>query len=102
MQLALCESVGFQYLHEQEMKIDKTQQNNGCRLCGYRDETIKHIACERSKLAQKEYETKHEWVGKVIQWELCKEFRYDHTNKWYMHNPTPVLENETHKLLWDA
>ncbi len=21
--------------------------------------------------------------------------------KWYMHNPTPVLENDTHKLLWD-
>ena len=23
------------------------------------------------------------------------------TNKWYMHNPTAVLENNTHKLLWD-
>ena len=22
-------------------------------------------------------------------------------NKWYMHNPAPVLENITHKLLWD-
>ena len=22
-------------------------------------------------------------------------------NKWYMHNPTSVQENETHKLLWD-
>ena len=22
-------------------------------------------------------------------------------NKWYMHNPAPVLENETHKLQWD-
>ena len=26
---------------------------------------------------------------------------FDHTNKWYMHNPAPVLENDTHKLLWD-
>ena len=25
----------------------------------------------------------------------------DHTNKWYMHNPAFVLENDTHKLLWD-
>ena len=23
------------------------------------------------------------------------------TNKWYMHNPAAVLENNTHKLLWD-
>ena len=22
-------------------------------------------------------------------------------NKWYMHNPAFVLENDTHKLLWD-
>ncbi len=21
--------------------------------------------------------------------------------KWYMHNPAPVRENDTHKLLWD-
>ena len=21
--------------------------------------------------------------------------------KWYMHNPAPALENDTHKLLWD-
>ena len=25
----------------------------------------------------------------------------DHTNKWYMHSPTSVLENEAHKLLCD-
>ena len=32
---------------------------------------------------------------------MCKEFKFDHTNKWYVHNPTPVLENDTHKFLWD-
>ena len=26
---------------------------------------------------------------------------FDHTNKWYMHNPTSVLDNDTHKHLWD-
>ena len=53
------------------------------------------------KLAQKEYQTRHDWVGKVISWEICRKFQFDHTNKWYMHNPTPVLENVSHKLLWD-
>ena len=33
-------------------RIDKTQQNSKCRLCGDRDETTNHI-CECSKLAQK-------------------------------------------------
>ena len=82
-------------------RLDKTQQNSKCRLCGDRDETINHIISECSKFAQKEYKTRHDWVSKVIHREMCKKFKFDHTNKWYMQNPTPVLENNTHKLLWD-
>ena len=82
-------------------RIDKTQQNNICRLCGDRDEKINHIISECSKLARKEYKTRHDWVGKVIHREMCKKFKFDYTNKWYLHNPTPVQENDTHKLLWD-
>ena len=59
------------------------------------DETIIHIISKCSKLAQKEYKTRHNRVGQVIQWETCKEFKFDHMNKWYMHNPAPVLENDT-------
>ena len=82
-------------------RIDKTQQNSKCRLCSDRDETFNHIISECSKLAQKEYKARHDWVGKVIHWEMCKKFMFDHAKKWYMHNPAPVLENGTHKLLWD-
>ena len=32
---------------------------------------------------------------------MCKKFKFDYTNKWYMHNPASVLENYTHKLLSD-
>ena len=84
-----------------EARIDKTQQYSKCRRCGDRDETIIHIISECSKLAQMEYKAKNDWVGKVIHWEMCKKFRFDHTNKWYMHNPAAVLENDTHKLIWD-
>ena len=55
-------------------RIDKTQQNSKCRLCGDRDETINHIISECSKLAQKEYKVRYDWVGKVIHWEMCKKF----------------------------
>ena len=81
-------------------RIDKTQQNSKCRLCGDRDETINHIS-ECSKLAQREYKARHDWVGKVIYWEMCKKFKFDHTDKWYMYNPAPVQENVTNKFLWD-
>ena len=75
--------------------IDKTQQNSKCRLCGDRDETINHILSECSKLEQKGYKTRHDWVGKVIHWEMCMNFEFDHTSKWCMHNPAIVLENDT-------
>ena len=83
------------------MRIDKTQQNSKRRLCGDRDETINHIISECRKLAQREYKARHDWIGKVIHREMCKKFKFDNTNKRYMHNPAPVLENDTHKLLWD-
>ena len=35
-------------------RIDKTQQNSKCRLCGERDETINHIISECTKLVQGE------------------------------------------------
>ena len=55
---------------------------------------------DMTKLAQ-EYKARHDWVGKVIHREMYKKFKFDHTNKWYIHNPSPVLENDMHKLLWD-
>ena len=82
-------------------RIDKRKQNSKCRLCGDRYETIKRIVNECSKLAQKEYETKYYWMGKVIHREMYNKFKFDHKNIWYLHSPTFVLENDTHKLLWD-
>ena len=59
------------------------------------------IKTKCNKLAQKEYKTRYNSVGKVIHRELCKKFEFDHTNKWYMHNPESVQEKDTHKLLKD-
>ena len=67
------------------------------------DETINHIISKCSKLAQKQLGGKviHWEMCKVIHGEMCKKLKFDHANKWYMHNPAPVLESDTHKLLWD-
>ena len=40
--------------HYVKVKIDKTQQNSKCWLCGVRDQTVNYIISECSKLAQKE------------------------------------------------
>ena len=52
-------------------------------------------------LSRAEYNTRHDWEGKVIHWELCKKFKFNQTNKCYMHNTESDLENEMHKLLWE-
>ena len=59
-------------------KINNAQQNS---KCGDRDESINHRIIKCSKLAQKDYNTCHDGVGKVIQWELRKKLKYDHTIK---------------------
>ena len=57
---------------EGKKKTDEKQQNSECRLCGNRDKTIVYIKGEYSKLAKRVYKSKHDWVEKVIDWELCK------------------------------
>ena len=55
------------------------KQNSKCRLCVDKDEMTNRISN-----VQKEYKTRHNWVEKVILWELCKKLKSDHTTKWYM------------------
>ena len=31
--------------------------------------------------------------------EVCKKFKFDHLNKWYMYNPEYILENKTQNSL---
>ena len=44
---------------------------------------------------QKKYKNRHDWIGKVSHWELCKWPKFDRTDKWYMH------KLESSKFLWD-
>ena len=47
-------------------KIDKSQEQTKCRMCSRADETINRIVSECPKLAQKEYERRHDWIGRCI------------------------------------
>ena len=45
-------------------KIDNSQ--NMCRLCCDYDETFNQIISECIKLSQKDYKSRHDWMGKVF------------------------------------
>ena len=50
------------------------------------------------QISEKRLKRLCDWVWKVTHWELCKKFKFDHTNKWCVHNLEFVLENKTHTL----
>ena len=52
-----------------------------CGSCGDRDETINYIISEVRKLAQREYKTRNDWMGKAIHWELEKKLKSNYTTK---------------------
>ena len=73
-----------------------------------RSETVKTTALLRSAKIPRRAVTQNpvESDQLMLTWKPLKEKNnnnniFDHTNKSYMHNPAPVLENDTHKLLWD-
>ena len=65
------------------------------------EETAYHIISYCNKLTQKELNSMHDWVGKVINWQLCKILKFDKTDKWYTHQAESVKENKTDKILLD-
>ena len=60
-----------------KVKINKTQQNSKCMLCVDIDKTISYTINQSSKLVQKKYKTRHDWVGRVTRWELCKKLKFN-------------------------
>ena len=79
-------------------RIDKTLENNRCRLYDDRDETINYIISECRKLAQN---IRVNLVGKVFKWEFCMKLKFAVANRLRMPHTESVLDNKTLNILWD-
>ena len=64
-----------------KVKADMMQQKSKYSSCDDKVEMINHIISKLSKLAQEEYKSRQNSVGKVIKWELCKKLKFGHTKK---------------------
>ena len=82
-------------------KIDKSQDNEKCRLCKSKEETVNHIVSGCQNLAQKEYKRRHDTVAKALHWDLLRQKGFPHEPQWYKHDPEAVVENDKFKILWD-
>ena len=58
---------------------------------------VNHIR-KCSKQSQKEYKTRHDWIGKVIHRGMCKLLKFDNTTQQHLRKPKFILENETNKI----
>ena len=60
-----------------------------------------HVVTECGKLAQTEYEGRHDNVTRYIHWQLCGKCGLERANNWYEQKPERVVESENSKILWD-
>ena len=70
-------------------------------MCGTRNKTISHIVSEFGKLAQKEYNRRHDSIGRYVLWQFFKKLGLNMAKLWYDHVPESVVENENFKILCD-
>ena len=79
-------------------KIEKQQLCPLCGICGVKDETVAHLLCGCSKMAQMQYKHRHGNVYRIVHWAIAKQNGLDVAEKWYEHKPEPVIENATEFL----
>ena len=81
--------------------IDHQDVSPLCKLCKEKVESVSHIVSSCSVLAGNQYRKRHDKLGKKVHWLLRKKFEIECEDKWFLHQPEPVLENDKCKMLWD-
>ena len=93
------QAVKTQYI---EKNVYKTAENDKCRKCNEKSETIHHITSGCPKYANTLYLKRHNNVAKYLHLKICPNSGLVKTNsEWYKYEHSPVLENENFKILWD-
>ena len=62
---------------------------------------MRHIVSGCKKLAQNEYRKRHDKVALRVHWEVCRKYGIECTEKWYGHQPLPIVENGEVRVSWD-
>ena len=79
--------------------IDHQNESPLCRLCKEKVESVTHIVSSCSALAGNQYRKRNGKLGIKVHWCLCKKFEIECEDKWFSHQPEPVLENDKCQIL---
>ena len=90
-----------------------TNESPLCRLCRGCPESVWHMVSGCTKLAQREYKFRHDKVAFLKEFAFLKESignwvrdmaskaESESGEKWYEHQPLPVIKNDQEELMWD-
>ena len=56
-------------------------------MCRNSDKSINHFLNECSKMTQKEYKCRRDWMERKIHWEVCRTYDLDMKTNLYKHEP---------------
>lgn len=86
-------------------KLKEDIANTLCRICSLKQESVSHILCACSNLAQSYYKFRHDRMLRPIYHYLLHKYEFDesnHNKPWYKQDlPSPCVENSKAKILWD-
>ncbi|KAL1447392.1 hypothetical protein WDU94_012405 [Cyamophila willieti] len=92
------QSLRTKYYDKHILKIDTDDK---CRLCKTQPETITHVISGCGELARHEYVNRHNKICTYMHHQICKNFHLEVEEKWYLHNPDPVMCNDEVVVLYD-
>ena len=91
-------------MYRKEKLQDNVDEIN-CRVCSNDQETVSHIRCGCSKLAQTLYKNKHDRMLRPLYHSILEKYEFsvsENSLPWYKQShPVPCLENDKVKALWD-
>ena len=86
-------------------KLQENVDEIDCRVCFNDQETVSHILCGRSKMAQTLHKNRHDRMLRPLYHSIQKKYEFSESENslpWYeQSHPVPCLENDKAKILWD-
>jgi hypothetical protein len=79
-------------------------ENNICRLCHKKKETVRHILSNCDRLATGLYITRHNSALKVIYWWLLHKYKFEEKLRYWddPEKPKPVISNKDVTIKWNV
>ena len=84
-----------------EKNILKSREDDSCRVCGSKPETISHILFGCNSLAKREYLNRHNNVCKYVHYTILKSYGIPCADNWFVHVPNEVISKRNVEVIYD-